>query len=87
VDTSPDYDRLDHRNPGRLTELFVFIATSKGKEGIVVGNFDGEITPYLGTDHARVNALMPRAREFAEHRPDVTVRLVRFERREDICEL
>lgn len=82
--TCPKLDKVADANPGRITHLYVFVATrADGKEGLICSQFDGEIHPFIAADQARLDALMPLAREFAARRPDVLVHLTEFTRTGD----
>jgi hypothetical protein len=71
--------------PYEIEQVFAFIATDdKGQEGVCCMMQGGLAMPLIGTDQARVDSLMPIAKEIARHVWNKQIRLVRFHQREDL---
>ena len=51
-----------------ITELFAFVALDDldGNEGIMAFLYDGMWVPMIGADRARINSMLPKAKQIAE---------------------
>jgi len=77
---------IDDQNllPYQIDQIFAFIATNEeGQEGILCQQIGGVAIPFLATDQARIDQLMPLAQAMASH-TDKQIRLVRFHHREEL---
>jgi hypothetical protein len=73
----------------RIDEIFAFIVTdTDGTEGVAafLAPKSGGWMPMVAADRARVDSLMPMARDLARH-GGVTIRLTRFSTREILEEI
>jgi hypothetical protein len=72
----------------KIEKIFMFVIENpvNKEEGIIAANMDGSWIPFVGSDLARVNKLIPLANEIAQQANE-TYKILYFSNREDVTSL